>query len=201
MSVDPQLSVVSTDALPEYPISSRERLDSHWFMQWNLKRWRGSTFRKLVEPDVGWAGFNLFCIAQDGTPVGTLPCADRELAVDLGLPLERWQGLMKRDITPLHGWQRYHCDNGEVRLGHAVVIEVVLEALRGRDRNVAKNADDRMRKRLQTIAQATVAITGGSRLAQDDERLNAISDWIATAYPGGSATVKRVREAMNALSR
>lgn len=186
--------------LPEYPISSSERLDSHYFLQWNLKRWRASSFRKLVDPEVGWYGFNLFCIAQDGTPLGTLSCNDRELAHDLNIPLERWHALMRREIGPLHGWQRFLCDNGEIRFGHPVVIEVALEALASRRRNAAKNAEDRMRKRLRTIADHLQKITGNTRFAADDARQNAVSDWIEAAYPGGSATERRVREAVNAIS-
>ncbi|MBL3563364.1 glycoside hydrolase family protein, partial [Rhodovulum sulfidophilum] len=38
--------------MPDYPISSEDRLDSHFFVQWNLKRWRKSEFRQLAEPEV-----------------------------------------------------------------------------------------------------------------------------------------------------
>lgn len=200
MSARPAFTLTEASDLPEYPISSAERVDSHYFLQWNLKRWRGSSFRKLVDADVGWYGFNLFCVAQDSTPLGTLSCDDRELAADLNIPLERWQSLMKREITPLHGWRRYLCDNGQIRYGHVVVIEVAREALDSRRRNAAKNAEDRMRKRLRTIAGHLRTITGSAAYAQDDARQNAVSDWIEAVYPGGSATERRVREAVDDLS-
>ncbi|EPX82084.1 hypothetical protein [Salipiger mucosus] len=200
-STERTLRAVDSADLPDYPISSSERLDSHYFLQWNLKRWRASSFRKLADPEVGWYGFNLFCVAQDSTPLGTLSCDDRELAADLNIPLERWQQLCKRDISPLNGWHRYRCDNGEVRLGHSVVIEVAQDALTSKRRNAAKNAEDRMRKRLRTIAEHLRKISGGvAAFADDDARQNAVSDWIERAYPGGSATERRVREAINDLS-
>ncbi len=175
----PPLKPVESAGLPEYPISTRDRLDSHFFLQWNLKRWRGSEFRKKADPEVGWYGFQLFCIAQDGTPIGTLPCDDQQLAFDLNLPLERWQALVKRGISPLHGWSEVLCDNGEVRLAHPVVTEVALEALSSKKRNAAKNADDRMRKRIGTIADnLRNKIPGGTHIAASEERLRQISDWI-----------------------
>ena len=92
----PQVQLIDTQELELYPISASDRLDSHYFLQWNLKRWRGSEFRKTCDPEVGWYGFQLFCIAQDGSPIGTLPCDDKQLAFDLNLPLEKWQALIRR---------------------------------------------------------------------------------------------------------
>ncbi|MGB0661310.1 MAG: hypothetical protein ACPGNV_14190 [Mangrovicoccus sp.] len=202
MMATPQVKLIDTQELELYPISASDRLDSHYFLQWNLKRWRGSEFRKTCDPEVGWYGFQLFCIAQDGSPIGTLPCDDKQLAFDLNLPLEKWQALIRRDVTPLHGWYQVQCDNGELRYAHPVVTEVAVEALASKRRNASKNADERMRKRLGTIAQnLKVNIPGGARIAQNEELINRISDWIENAYPGGSATVKRIQEAWEALSQ
>lgn len=188
--------------IPDYPISAYERLDSHFFLQWNLKRWRGSEFRKKADPEVGWYGLQLFWIAQDETPLGTLPCDDHQLAFDLHLPLEKWRQLCERTISPLHNWEQVMCDNGEIRFAHPVVTEVAVEALGSKKRNAVKNAEDRMRKRLQSIRESLRdKIPGGARMAENDEVVNRISDWIEGAYPGGSATVKRIKEAWEALSK
>ncbi|MGH1447418.1 MAG: hypothetical protein ACRBBO_15395 [Cognatishimia sp.] len=198
------LKAVDDSEMDLYPISAKDRLDSHYFLQWNLKRWRGSEFRKRAysDPEVGWYGFELFCMSQDETPIGTLPCDDNQLAFGLHLPLEKWQALTRRDLSPLHGWEKVECDNGETRYAHPVVTEIALEALGSKRRNAAKNADERMRKRLGTIAQNLKAnIPGGARIAESEEMINRISDWIEEAYPGGSATVKRIQEAWEALSR
>ena len=198
------IQVVNTNEPENYPISTHDRLDSHYFLQWNLKRWRGSAFRKAAysDPEVGFYGFELFCKAQDETPIGTLPCDDGQLAFLLHLPLEKWLGLKKRDLSPLHGWSKVLCDNGEIRLAHPVVTAVAVEALGSRKRNVAKNADDRMRKRLSTISHNLAKnLPGGARIAENEEMVNNLSDWIEDAYPGGSATTKCIKEAWEALSK
>lgn len=194
--------LVDADDIDIYPISSSERLDSHFFVPWNLKRWRGSEFRRFgyADPEIGWFGMELFFLAQDETPIGTLPCDDDALAFLLRIPPARWRELNSRDVSPLHGWQRVHCDNGQVRLAHPVVTEVAMDALGSKKRNDAKNADERMRKRLGTIINHLKAIPGAGRIADMEERVNDISDWIEAQYPGGSATLKRVKEALNDLS-
>ena len=196
------LQLVDADDIDIYPISSSERLDSHFFVPWNLKRWRGSEFRRFgyADPEVGWFGRELFELSQDETPVGTLPADDEALAFLLRMPVARWRELRNRDVSPLHGWHLVHCDNQQKRLAHPVVTEVALEALRGKKKNDAKNADERMRKRLGTIINHLKAIPGAARIADMEERVNDISDWIEAQYPGGSATLKRVKEALNDLS-
>jgi hypothetical protein len=82
------------------------------------------------------------------------------------------------------------------------VTEVAVDAITGKRRNSTKNADDRMRKRLGTIAKhLRDSIQGGDRIASNEEMLNKLSDWIEDAYPGGSATLKRIKEALNELSQ
>ena len=81
-----------------------------------------------------------------------------------------------------------------------MVTEVAMDALGSKKRNDAKNADERMRKRLGTIINHLKAIPGAGRIADMEERVNDISDWIEAQYPGGSATLKRVKEALNDLS-
>lgn len=196
------IHLVQSGDLELYPISANERLDSHFFVPWNLKRWRGSEFRRhgYADPEVGFYGMELFFLAQDETPLGTLPIEDEALAFLLRIPVERWRGLASREVSPLHGWHHVQCDNGQVRLAHPVVTEIALEALGSKKRNDAKNADERMRKRLGTIAAHLKKVPGMARYAESDERLNAVSDWIETNYPGGSATQKRVVEAVESLS-
>ena len=195
------IAPVDIDDLPEYPIASSERLDSHFFVPWNLKRWRGSEFRRYgyADPEVGWFGMELFFLSQDETPIGTLPCDDEALAFLLHIAPTRWRELNSRDVSPLHGWSQVRCDTGQVRLAHPVVAEVAQDALRSKKRNAAKNSDERMRKRLGTIVGHLKSLPGAGGIADMEEQVNAISDWIAEVYPGGSATLKRVKEALNEL--
>jgi hypothetical protein len=191
------------NGIPRYPVPSSVRLDSHYFVLWNIRRWRGSDTRRAgyKDPEVGFFARELFDLAHDETPVGTLPRDDAALAFLLRMSLDAWQTLRKREINPLTGWYEVECDNGETRFAHRVVTEVVLEAVDSKQRNQVKNADDRMRKRLGTIAGHVRALPGASGLADQEDRLTDISDWIDREYGGGSATQKRVREAIEALYR
>ncbi|MBU0642389.1 MAG: hypothetical protein KJ731_01800 [Alphaproteobacteria bacterium] len=184
------------EGLPQYEISASERLDSHYFLQWNMKRWRGSEFRKTCDPDVGWYGFQLFNIAQDGTPIGTLPCDDKQLAFDLNLPLERWQALCKRDVTPLHGWHKVLCDNGEVRLGHKVVTEVALEALKSKRSNAAAAHQRKMNKRLADL-RGMVERLGAKHLLRSPDFIERFNEWLEQHRAGLQRREATIKEALD----
>lgn len=189
--------LVDTGDLPDYPISSEDRLDSHYFIQWNLVRWRESDFRKKCEPDVGWFGFQLFCIAHGGSPIGTLPCDDVLLAFSLNLPLERWQALLKRDITPLHGWYKVQCDNGEIRLAHSVVTEVSQEALKSKRSNAAKVELRARNKRLLDLREMLVNRIGAGQLLKAPEFLEKFDEWLLVKYPGVQRREALIRQALD----
>lgn len=202
MNAHPDMHLVEAGGIPEYPISADERLDSHFFIQWNLKRWRASETRRrgYQDPACGFYALELFFLAQDEAPVGTLPADDDAIAFLLRMTLDRWKELKSRAASPLAGWYQVQCDNGQVRLAHKVVTEIALEALTSKQRNTAKNADDRMRKRLGTIAGHLKNSLNCKHIASNEAALNDISDWIEAKYPGGSATLKRVKEAFEAIS-
>ncbi|NIZ09295.1 hypothetical protein [Pseudooceanicola sp. HF7] len=190
------IHLVDAGEFETYPISAQDRLDSHYFLQWNLKRWRGSEFRKKADPEVGWFGFQLFCIAQDGTPIGTLPSDDQQLAFDLNLPLERWQGLLRRDISPLHGWRRVQCDNGEIRLAHDVVTEVALEALKSRNRHASAQEQRRLNKRLADL-RTMIEHIGAKRLLSDPHFVERFNDWLDLHHGGVQRREALVRAALD----
>lgn len=190
------IQLVEANDLELYPISAKDRLDSHYFLQWNLKRWRGSEFRKKADPEVGWYGFQLFCIAQDGTPIGTLPCDDQQLAFDLNLPLERWQAMLKRDITPLHGWHKVQCDNGEVRLAHPVVTEVAIVALGSKQRNAAAAEQRRLNKRLADLRDMIERI-GAKQLLQTPAFVERFNEWLEQHHEGVQRREGMIRAALD----
>ena len=190
------LSLVASDELEQYPISSHDRLDSHFFLQWNLKRWRASEWRKKVDPEAGWFGFQLFCIAQDGSPIGTLPCDDQQLAFDLNLPLERWQALLKREVSPLQGWYRVLCDNGEVRLAHRVVTEVAEDALKSKKRNSAAAEQRKLNKRLADLREMIERI-GAKQLLNNAGFVERFNDWLDEHHQGMQRRETMIRPALN----
>ena len=190
------LQLVDGNEIDIYPISASERLDSHYWMRWNLKRWRGSEFRKKADPEVGWFGFQLFCIAQDGTPIGTLPCDDQQLAFDLNLPLERWKALLERKITPLHGWHRVQCDNGEIRLGHKVVMLVAQEALKSR-RQATERAEKRKLNKRHIDLQDMVERIGAKQLLADPAFIERFNEWLEEHYEGVQRREAVIRAALD----
>lgn len=178
------LQAVVVDDLPFYPISTEDRLDSHFFIQWNLKRWRGSEFRRLADPEVGWAWFQLINAAQDETPIGTLPTNDVLLAECARVSLEKWRQLCERTISPLHKWHKDVCDNGEIRWAHHVVQLVAQEALEGRARHQQSNEEKAVYARLKRIREALVNFGCDKSVSADDVLVKRLDDWLVTNCVG-----------------
>ena len=61
------------DDLPDYPLTSDDRLDSHYFMVWERRRWLNSDMRLKGTPECRALYSDLTNIAYDHSPVGTLP--------------------------------------------------------------------------------------------------------------------------------
>ena len=188
---------VDVDDIPTYPISADDRLDSHFFVPWNMKRWRKSVFRNLCDPDVGWYGFLLFCEAHDETPVGTLPTDDRLLARALNLSIDKWQSLCRRDISPLHNWSCVMCDNGEIRFAHPVVTEVALEAMRSSRKNRTERDERKRAKRIKDLREMIENRIQASQLLRDPGFLDRFNDWLEDRYPDAQRREGLVRTALD----
>ncbi len=191
-----QLHVVGGD-IPEYPLAQNERLASHWFMTFHFQRWLNSAFRLKAGPEVRAYGFDLFCISQNQTPVGTLPDDDQQLAALLHLDLAKWQDLRARDISPLYKWTHCRCGD-EVRLMHAVVTEVAAEAFTKKAKNAASLAEGRERKRRARLVE-TIKRLGAVSMAADANIVQIIGDWLTT-HCDGNWTDQWVRRALEAYS-
>lgn len=175
---------VTEDGLPDYPISTADRLDSHYFIAWNVKRWRKSAFRQLAEPDVGWFGFLLFCEAQDEAPVGTLPTDERLLAQALNITVDRWRQLVSREITPLHNWSKVLCDNGEIRLAHPVVTEVAMEAMERREARALSNEEKAVYARMGRLRSALKDLGCSTTVCNDDRLVERMDQWMLENVKG-----------------
>lgn len=197
MPGQPMPRPVDTDDLPEYPISASDRLDSHFFISWNLKRWRKSVLRRLAEPEVGWYAFQLICEAHDETPVGTLPTDERLLAEAVGVSLDRWRQLCERDITPLHNWHPVRCDNGEIRYAHPVVQEVALEALKLRRKYLDDMEQRREAKRLKDLGDMIEHRIKAPQVLRAKGFLEAFNAWLEEHYPGVRRTEDFIHRALS----
>lgn len=191
------LRPVGSEDLPEYPISACDRLDSHFFIQWNLKRWRKSVFRQLADPEVGWAGFQLFCEAHDETPVGTLPTDERLLARAANVSVEKWKDLCARPISPLHNWHRVRCDNGAIRLAHEVVTLTTQEALKGHRRNRDNLEQGRRGKRIKDLRAMIEDRIGAKQLLREGGFLECFNDWLEDRYPDTQRRESFIRKALD----
>lgn len=189
--------LASVDELPLYPISASERLDSHFFILWNLKRWRKSDFRRLADAEVGWAGFHLICEAHDETPLGTLPLDERLLAESANVSIEKWRQLCERKITPLQNWYKVRCDNGVIRWAHPVVTLVVKEALDGSVRNKADQEQRRRAKRIKDLREMIETRIQAKQLLRAPEFLDRFNDWLEERYPNVQRREGFLRQALN----
>lgn len=200
MSLQPaHLRPVDPVDLPEYPISIDDRIDSHYFLQWNLKRWRGSDFRRhgYKDPEVGWYGMELFFLSQDEAPVGTLPCDETALAFLLRLSVSQWRELAARAVSPLHGWSRVQCDNGEVRLAHPIVKAVAVEALKSKRQNQSNQEDRKRAKRIKDLREMIESRIGAGQLLRAAGFLDRFNDWLEDTYPDVQRREAFVRRALD----
>lgn len=172
--------------LPEYPISASERLDSHYFVQFNHDRYDRSDFRRMSyrDPEVGFFGLELFFKSHGEAPLGTLPRDPEALAFLLGLSLEKWQSLTERRFSPLYNWHPVVCDNGDVRLAHPVVTEVMQAALEGHREHKASNEEKAVVMRRRRLKDALKKSGCSDELCADDVAVAWLDDWLAEHHRG-----------------
>ncbi|MTH76329.1 hypothetical protein [Paracoccus aestuariivivens] len=190
---------IPVDDLPEYPIASGLRLDSHFFMMFNYRRWMNSDFRSLADREVRGVAVDLFCAAQEQSPIGTLPTDERLLANAVDVPLDVWRQLNNREITPLHNWRRCICDNGQIRLFHPVVLEVAQSALGMKGDHEEKLANDRERKRLGQLPAQIIRAGGSRQMSEDDAYIVRLDQYLLDHFGSKQRRPNVVREAMERM--
>lgn len=200
MSLAPLLRPVVSDELFHYPIAVGVRLESHGWFQFHHSWWRTSEFRRDADREVRAVWFDLLTAAQDEDPVGTLPCADKDLAWIARVPLDDWVRLMARPVTPLYGWERCVCSDGSIRLYHPKLLTVTRGAARSATDAEERRAADRERKRLKELPDKIVRAGGSRRLADNPAYVLKLDQWLLDhAEDGGSRTVRRVLAGMEAM--
>ncbi|MGV6848567.1 MAG: hypothetical protein ACWA5A_09330 [Marinibacterium sp.] len=166
--------IEATD-LPDYPIARDERIDSHYFMPWERRRWLNSSMRLRATPECRALYFDLICVAYDQTPVGTLPDNMDELSKLAMTAESHFAALCALPFGPLHHW--HPClSEGERRLMHPVVLQTVTEAISRRHDNRARNEAGNAKKRRQRL-RAQVAGYHAD-LAKNDAAVIWMDDWL-----------------------
>lgn len=167
--------LVSSDELPEYPLGAEERLDSHYFMAWERRRWLNSDMRLRGTPECRALYFDLINISYDQSPIGTLPQELDLLAKLLLVDPAHLRALSALDYGPLHNWTPCRCD-GEIRLMHGMVVKSLKEALARREDNRARVEAANSAKRLMRLRTTLAGYNGD--LAKNDAAIRWIDEWL-----------------------
>lgn len=169
------VDLVDLDSLPEYPLTVEDRLDSHYFMAWERRRWLNSEMRLRGTHECRALYFDLINISYDQAPLGTLPDDHDLLAKLLMIDAAHFRNLCKLDYGPLHKWTRVRC-GGEIRLMHWMVLRTLQEAVGRREDNRAKNEAANAAKRLQRLR---ITITGYHKeLGANDAAIRWMDEWL-----------------------
>ncbi|WP_299647961.1 hypothetical protein [uncultured Jannaschia sp.] len=171
----PGPALVETDELPDYPFAHGDRLDSHFFMVWQRRRWLNSEMHLRG----GWACqgvfFALINHAFDQSPIGTLPVDMGVLAKLVRCERGEFEAMCAQPYGPLHGWAPCNCD-GEVRLMHRVVLDTLTDGFARREDNRARTEAANSAKRLQRLR---IQLTGMEKsLGENDHAVRWIDEWL-----------------------
>ena len=169
--------------IDDYPLMRSDRLPSHYFTTFWHTRWLNSTLHLTADMAVQGAAMNLFFIAQSQSPVGTLPDDDVILSRLLRIDLLTWQALRGQRIGALHNWERVNCE-GEIRLAHPVVTEVVLDAMHRREAKVASNESKAVYQRQQRLIAAWSDLGVGRDALADTVLIERAEAWLTETRPG-----------------
>lgn len=186
------------DEIEHYPFAPDLRLDTHHFFAFFHRRWLSSRMRLLATPEVRAYAIDLYALAQDQTPVGTLPCDQKELAALLNIDRDTLEVLNSQPIGPLYGWELCQC-GGELRWAHPVVLEVIQTALSYQRKAAARSEAGNRRKRLNRLKTQMAAIRVPERLYSNDVVVEWCDDWLEQ-HCSGNRTAARVKEALEAHS-
>ena len=169
------VSLIELEDLPIYPLDVEDRIDSHFFMAWERRRWLNSDMGLKGTPECRALYFDLINICFDHSPVGTLPTDMGVLAKLVRTERDHFNQLCKMDYGPLHKWQRCRCDD-EVRLFHPFVLKTLNEAIARKAHNRAKNEAANQQKRLMRLRSQVAGYQ--SDLAKNDAAVLWIDGWL-----------------------
>lgn len=192
------LRAVPVDELPEYPIPREMRLDGHHFTRWAHNRWLNSSMHLLADYEVQGVARAMFDLAQNGTPIGTLPANEAELAALLRLPLDRWRNLCARDMSPLHNWQTCRCE-GEVRLMHKVVLDVLQDTLRKVEERDLSKEDRAIAARRDRLCKALIELGCAKAVTDDHVLIGRLDLWLMETHKGNRTRVVYIRAMEHAI--
>lgn len=182
------LQPVPDDGLPEYPFGRDDRLETHYFLTFHVDRWLNSELRLTIDWQYRGLALDLFYLAQKQSPVGTLPRDDRQIAKLLHMDHLEWMVVLQAERSPLYKWTECLCE-GEIRLMHPVVLEMVQDAFQHREKNKRNQLDRAQAGRLKTI-EAHLEKMGVAGIARDPITLEWLDEWLVENKPEGRRTTQ-----------
>lgn len=178
----PHLSPVPDEGLFLYPIGKADRLDGHSFYKWQHLRWLSSDSHLMATYEVQGIARALFDLAQNQSPPGTLPQDRAILARMLRIEAHHLDALCRHQHGPLSGWKACICDDGELRLYHAVVLEQVQDAFDRREAKALANNEKANRARRDRMVIALRAMGCIEDMLRDEVLIARMDDWLVANW-------------------
>ncbi|SCY61818.1 hypothetical protein [Paracoccus tibetensis] len=167
--------LAAIDELDEYPLTSDDRLDSHYFMAWERRRWLNCDMRLKGTAECRAYYFDLINISYDQSPIGTLPTDMSVLAKMLFVDRDHFEQLCRLEFGPLHKWRRVSC-GGEIRLMHPMILRTLTEAISRKEDHRARSEAASASKRLLRLR---TSLSGYQKeLAENDAAVRWIDEWL-----------------------
>ncbi|MDN5567696.1 MAG: hypothetical protein L0G27_02910 [Paracoccus sp. (in: a-proteobacteria)] len=170
-----QIQLAALDDLDDYPLTADDRLDSHYFMAWERRRWLNCDMRLKGTHECRSMYFDLINIAYDQSPIGTLPTDTSVLAKMLFVDRDHFDQLCRLEFGPLHKWRRVRCEN-EIRLMHPMILKSLTEAIARKEDHRARSEAASVSKRLLRLRTAVAGYQ--KELAENDAAIRWIDDWL-----------------------
>lgn len=172
-----QLSVVEPTSPEPYPLPRDFRMPTHYFVAWWHNRWLNSTLHLTGSYEVQGVAVALYSIAQNQSPMGTLPRDDLLLARMLRLDTDAWADLQRRKVPPLHGWYLVDCE-GELRWAHPVVLEMLLDARDRAEKRRLSTEGRSVAKRVERMVKALAGMGVDKSILANQALVEAMDHWL-----------------------
>jgi hypothetical protein len=180
------LQLVDVSELPSYPFSGEDILPGNYFLKWEVSRWLTSDMYLHADPEVGYAYLNLIFKSQLSRPIGTIPAdPEGQIAFLEGkYDARKWRALLRCDPSPLANWRPYRCDGGKVRLGHPVVIDMIMDQLSRREHAEHRRGDEKLRKRIDRLRSALAERGVSQSIIRNQTLMERMEAWLEENVPG-----------------
>lgn len=176
--------VVDIGSLPDYPDDLMDVPPAtDFFVKFFHNRWLNSRLHLTASMAVQGMAMNLFMIARNQNPMGSLPHDEAVIARMLRVSIEEWSGAKAQQIGPLHGWRQYRAGS-DIVLGHPVVIEGCQDAIHRREAREAGNEEKRAAQRLKRLAEAMAKIGCVKEICSDAVLLQRLDQWLSENHKG-----------------